>query len=156
MIYFLLQALADADPQFLRITIALTNALIAVTAVITGLARLFHYWRTRKEPKMTAKGTKVASTKRTERPPSTEVADFLAGELIGEFSELPEQLANTIGQVARLAITGGGYIGLSVSDDGVSAKLVVNRGQLRTERRFYRITDLEAALAICFSKLRSS
>lgn len=105
---------------------------------------------------MTTKGTKDARTTKSARDADTEKEDFLAGELHGEFTELPEQFANTIGQVARLTIAGGGYFGLSVSDDGVSAKLVINRGKLRTERRFYRLTDVEAALAVCLNKLRST
>lgn len=153
---FLLQQLAEADPQSLRIVIALTNAIIAATALLTASARLYHYIRERNQKTMATKGTKNAGTAKSARDADTEKEDFLAGELHGEFTELPEQFANTIGQVARLTIAGGGYFGLSVSDDGVSAKLVINRGKLRTERRFYRLTDVEAALAVCLNKLRST
>lgn len=103
---------------------------------------------------MTTKGAKLNGKRDKIEVDATSKADFLTGLISGEFTDIQPQLAANIGTIAGLAISGGGYFGLSVSDDGVSAKLVIHRGNLQTDRRFYRIADLEAALAKCLTVLK--
>lgn len=99
---------------------------------------------------------KPNATKRdTEVKRDTTPDDFPA-ELRGEFEQLPRQLAANIGAVARAAVVGGGYFGLSITDDGGSARLAIRRGSFVLDRRFYAVGKLEAALAYCVGKLRDA
>lgn len=84
-----------------------------------------------------------------------ETEDLLGADFAGEFGEVPTTLEAAIGCIARLAVIKGGYFGLSVSDDRVSCRLVVRTGKRGVDRRFYRLADLEAALAKCLTALRS-
>jgi hypothetical protein len=82
--------------------------------------------------------------------------DDFPEELRGEFEDLPQQLAANIGVVARATVIGGGYFGLSVTDDGGSVRLAIRRGTFAIDRRFYDVRKLESALAYCIGKLRES
>lgn len=126
----------------------------ALATATTAWAVLCHAWLVWGDRKMTAKGTKNGKPKDSSGTTVDNGPDFLAGIVSGEFAELPAQLVANIGTIAGLAITGGGYFGISASDDGVTARLVVKRGQLQTDRRYYRVADLEAALAKCLTVLR--
>jgi hypothetical protein len=77
--------------------------------------------------------------------------DFITS---GDFSDLSGQIVQNIGVVAAATTSGGGYFGLSTTDDGGSCRLAVRHGSLVLDRRFYRLTDLESALAYCIRKLR--
>lgn len=151
---FLLRQLADADPQFLRIVIAVTNALIAITTVVSALAKLAHYLKNKDHKAMTKKGTNNADAKRKSAPSDADTEDLLDGQFAGEFVQLPEGLTVALGTICRLALVNGGYFGLSVTDDGITARLALRTGKYHVDRRFYRLPDLEAALAKCLEKLR--
>jgi len=87
-----------------------------------------------------------------EAPP---LPDDFPSELRGEFSELSAVNIKCIGIVAGHAVTGGGYFGLSITDDGDSCKLVVRHKKLAFEKRCGSIKQLEALLAYCQTKLTS-
>jgi len=95
-----------------------------------------------------------SAAKRTESR-DTAPDDFPA-ELLGEFAEIPAQLAANIGTIAGIAVGGGGYFGISVTDDGGSVRLAIRHKSLNLDRRFYGIAKLEAALAYCLRKLRDA
>lgn len=82
--------------------------------------------------------------------------DLFDGEFPGEFTDLPKTIENPLGVVARLVCSNGGYFGLSITDDGGSARLAIRTGKFVADKRFYRLTELEAALAKAFSRLRES
>jgi len=79
--------------------------------------------------------------------------DDFPDELNGEFSDLPTQLVANIGTIAGLAISGGGYFGVSVTDDGGSCRLAIRNGSFILDKRFSTIAKLEGALAYCLRKL---
>jgi hypothetical protein len=97
---------------------------------------------------------KSNATKRSpEVKRDTTPSDFPA-ELRGEFEDFPQQLSSNIGVVARASVAGGGYFGLSVTDDGGSVRLAIRHGNFAIDRRFYDVRKLEQALAYCIGKLR--
>lgn len=79
--------------------------------------------------------------------------DDFPAELGGEFSTLPEQTLLNVGTIAGLAVSGGGYFGLSVTDDGGSVRLAVRSGSFVLDKRFYALGKFEGALAYCLRKL---
>jgi len=82
--------------------------------------------------------------------------DDFPDELRGDFDTLSDQLAANIGAIAAIAVSGGGYFGISVTDDGGSARLAIRHKSFELDRRFYGIGKLEAALAYCLRKLRDT
>ena len=86
--------------------------------------------------------------------PAAQTPDDFPDELGGEFTEIPDQLAANLGTVAGMVVSGGGYFGISVTDDGGSVRLAIRHGTLALDRRFYALTKLESALAYCVAKLR--
>jgi hypothetical protein len=84
---------------------------------------------------------------------TTTLPDDFPSELRGEFSEFTDVNIRCIGIVAGHAVTGGGYFGLSVTDDGDSCKLVVRHKKLAFEKRCGSIKQLETLLAYCQRKL---
>jgi len=89
----------------------------------------------------------------TDRKTDTAPDDF-PDELNGEFSELSEQLVRNIGTIAGLAVSGGGYFGVSVTDDGGSCRLAIRSGPFVLDKRFSTIAKFEGALAYCLRKLQ--
>lgn len=77
-------------------------------------------------------------------------------ELGGEFEGIPDQTLENIGTIAGLAISGGGYFGISVTDDGGSLRLAIRSGSFALDKRFYALAKFEGALAYCLGKLRDS
>jgi len=106
--------------------------------------------------KMNKKGPTNVQNGRKAPPANADEEDLFAGEFVGEFADLPTTIENPIGVVARLVCSNGGYFGLSITDDGGSARLAIRTGKFVADRRFYRLTELEAALAKAFSKLRET
>jgi len=92
-----------------------------------------------------------------QRGPATHKADTtpddFPDELSGDFAILPRQLVENIGTIAGLAVSGGGYFGISVTDDGGSCRLAVRNGSFVLDKRFSTIAKLEGALAYCLRKL---
>lgn len=79
--------------------------------------------------------------------------DDFPSELRGEFSELSDVNIKCIGIVAGHAVVGGGYFGLSITDDGDSCKLVVRHKKLAFEKRCGSLKQFETLLAYCQRKL---
>lgn len=149
---FLLQEL-DPDPDSIRMIIAATSLIVVLASLIAAIITLAVATYTRGTISMATKGTNNAKQQRTNSSTADHGEDFLAGEFTGEFAEISEQLAANLGTIAKLAVIGGGYFGISVSDDGVTSRLVIRRGAMATDRRFYRTSDLEHALAVALKKL---
>jgi hypothetical protein len=97
---------------------------------------------------------KSNATKRSPEIKRDTTPDDFPAELRGEFEDLPQQLSANIGTVARAAVLGGGYFGISVTDDGGSVRLAIRHGNFAIDRRFYDVRKLESALAYCIGKLR--
>lgn len=100
----------------------------------------------------TKKGTNDAE-RRTTKSTGASAPDDFPVELLGEFAELPEQLVKNIGTIAGASVAGGGYFGISVTDDGDSCRLAVRSGLFVLDKRFGSIAKLEGALAYCARKL---
>lgn len=81
------------------------------------------------------------------------VPDDFPSELLGEFAVLSDVVAGNLGIIARLATSGGGYFGFSITDDGGSCKLAVRHASLSFDRRLYSVVQLETLLAYCLRKL---
>lgn len=103
---------------------------------------------------MTTKGPKNVVNGRKTTGTDVPSEDLFDGEFPGEFADLPKTIENPIGVVARLVCSNGGYFGLSITDDGGSARLAIRTGKFVADKRFYRLTELEAALSKAFSRLR--
>lgn len=73
-------------------------------------------------------------------------ADFPA-EFGGEFQSLSQQLCANLGTLAGLALVGGGYFGISITDDGGSIRLAVRSGSFQFDKRFYSLAKFEGATA---------
>jgi len=100
----------------------------------------------------TKKGNEDAQ-RRPVTPKASVAPDDFPEEFDGEFLKLPNQLVKNIGVIAGLAVSGGGYFGLSVTDDGGSCRLAVRNGPFVLDKRFSTIGKLEGALAYCLRKL---
>lgn len=101
---------------------------------------------------MATKGTTDAKA----RPQSTQptaLPDDFPDELRGEFSAFSDVNRTCIGIIAGYAIVGGGYFGLSVTDDGDSCKLAIRCKKLAFEKRCGSLKQFEALLAYCQRKL---
>lgn len=101
---------------------------------------------TKKEAANATKGNTVA--KRDQAP------DDFPAELSGEFAELSDVTVKNVGAIAGLSVRGGGYFGISVTDDGGSIRLAVRNGSFALDKRFYAVAKFEGALAYCLNKLR--
>lgn len=84
---------------------------------------------------------------------ATALPDDFPSDLRGEFDGLPTNVCTAYGIVAGLALAGGGYIGLSTTDDGSSCKLAVRAARLSFEKRVISIAQLEKLLVYCKNKL---
>lgn len=102
---------------------------------------------------MPSAGDKKSGTRQKTNQPAATAPDDFPEELGGEFEEMGGQLAANIGTVASLAVRGGGYFGISVTDDGGSVRLAVRHESVTLDRRFYALGKLEAALAYLVRKL---
>lgn len=103
----------------------------------------------------TKRGTKNATDATRTSARDTTPDDF-PDELRGDFDALSGQLVENLGTIAALAVSGGGYFGISVTDDGGSVRLAIRHQSFNLDRRFYGIGKLEAALAYCLRKLRDA
>lgn len=103
---------------------------------------------------MPTKGAKNVQSSRKVELDATETTDPTSDIGGGDFTELPRTLEPALGAVVRVCTRGGGYFGLAITDDGGSAKLVVRTQHVVVERRFYKLTEFEAAIAKVFSSLR--
>lgn len=79
--------------------------------------------------------------------------DDYPAELRGEFERLHGQVVQNIATVAAAAISGGGYFGLSVTDDSGSLRLAIRHGAFALDKRYYGLAQFETALAYCMRKL---
>lgn len=96
----------------------------------------------------------ITSAQRGPISPKADVSpDDFPAELDGDFAVLPGQLAKSIGAIAGLALRGGGYFGISITDDGGSCRLAVRNGTFALDKRFSSLVKLEGALAYCLRKL---
>lgn len=102
---------------------------------------------------MKAKGVKKHEPKREGSESGPSPTDEFDNEFPSEFAGFPKQLIANIGPVIERALLGGGYFGISISDDRGSCKLVVRHGPFEFDRRLPTINHLEQALAFCFRKL---
>ncbi len=98
------------------------------------------------------KGKQDVQRGSTERKGDTAPDDF-PDELSGEFDTLSKTLVGNIGTIAGLAVAGGGYFGISITDDGGSCRLAVRSGPFVLDKRFSTVAKLEGALAYCLRKL---
>ena len=104
---------------------------------------------------MTTKRGGTSGSKRTTFTEPSSLPDDFPSELLGEFSDLPRQFWDNFGTVSGLALAKGGYIGLSVTDDGGSAKLAVRCSYVSFEKRVYKLADLERLTAYLLGKVKS-
>ena len=79
--------------------------------------------------------------------------DDFPSELLGEFANLSDVTAGNIGHICRWAVSGGGYFGFSITDDGDSCKLAIRSKKLSIEKRCGSLVQLETLLAYCRKKL---
>jgi hypothetical protein len=105
---------------------------------------------------MPTTGAKKNATRPKDSASTTQTPDDFPAELRGEFEEVGGQLAANIGTVAGMAVSSGGYFGISITDDGGSVRLAVRHGTLALDRRFYTVGQLESALAYLVGKLRDA
>jgi hypothetical protein len=103
---------------------------------------------------MPVKGDKGGNNRPVPRE-TTPLPDDFPSELRGEFSEFSAVNIKCIGIIAGHATVGGGYFGLSITDDGDSCKLVVRNKKLAFEKRCGSLKQFEALLAYCQTKLTS-
>lgn len=103
---------------------------------------------------MPAKGRTNVKRVREVADSSAETTDPTIDIGGGDFTELPGTLEPALGAVIRVCVRKGGYFGLSVTDDGGSAKLTVRTGRVTVDRRFYKLADFTAAIAKIFASLR--
>jgi len=96
---------------------------------------------------------KPSDTGRSTHTQGNTAPDDYPEELRGDFEQLSPQTIQNIGTVAGAAISGGGYFGLSVTDDGGSARLAIRHGAFVLDKRYYAVGKFEAALAYCVRKL---
>lgn len=71
-----------------------------------------------------------------------------------EFGNLPGQLTTNLGTVIGLVLRGGGYFGLSITDDGGAARIAVRCKRFTVDRRVYKLTDLQAVVSKIHTALR--
>ena len=102
---------------------------------------------------MTTTKGKTNDERRPISPKASIAPDDFPEEFDGEFLKLPSQLIKNFGTIAGLAISGGGYFGISVTDDGGSCRLAVRSGSFVLDKRFSTIAKLEGAMAYCLRKL---
>jgi hypothetical protein len=102
--------------------------------------------------KMATKGVKPNGRKPNSISEPDSLPDDFPAELAGEFIKLPSQFWGNFGTVAGRALARGGYLGLSVTDDGGSAKLAVRCPYVSFEKRVYKLTDLERLVSYLLTK----
>lgn len=78
--------------------------------------------------------------------PSDVPADF-PSEFDGEFTGLSGQLLANLATLAGMAVGGGGYFGISITDDGGSIRLAIRRASFTFDKRFYNLHKFEGACA---------
>ncbi len=104
---------------------------------------------------MPTKGVKTNATQRNKPTEPLGLPDDFPSELLGEFTELPERFWANFGTVCGLSLAHGGYVGLSITDDGGSAKLAVRCSYVSFEKRVYKLTDLERLTAYLLGKTKA-
>jgi len=103
---------------------------------------------------MPVKGVKNATRNRKANSTDAEAEDIFSDLPSGDFAGLPQSLEAALGALVRVCTRRGGYVGISITDDGGSAKLTIRTGNFHADRRFYKLADFEAAVAQVFGKLR--
>lgn len=101
---------------------------------------------------MATKGVKQNGSKYAHPAQSASIPNDFPPELTGEFNELPSQLWTNFGVVCGRALAHGGYVGVSITDDGGSAKLAVRCPYVTFEKRIYKLADLERLIAYLLTK----
>ena len=101
---------------------------------------------------MATKGVKNNGTRRSSELQHAVLPDDFPAELVGEFRELPQQFWTNFGTICGKVLAAGGYVGLSVTDDGGSAKLAVRCPLVSFEKRVYKFVDLERLTAYLLGK----
>lgn len=104
---------------------------------------------------MTTKRGETNATKRNKPTEPLGLPDDFPPELLGEFSNIPDRFWTNFGTICGLCLTGGGYIGLSITDDGGSVKLAVRCPYVSFEKRVYKLADLEAVTAYMLRKTKA-
>lgn len=101
---------------------------------------------------MPTKGVKTNAKRTIASTEPTSLPDDFPSELVGEFTKLSGQFWQNFGTVSGRCLAHGGYIGLSVTDDGGSAKLAVRCPYVSFEKRVYKFGDLERLTAYLLTK----
>ena len=104
---------------------------------------------------MTTKGARTNGRASNNAAKSDSLPDDFPPELSGEFTKLTKRFWSNYGTVAGTALSAGGYIGLSITDDGGSAKLAVRCPLVSFEKRVYKLADLERLVAYLLGKTQS-
>lgn len=102
---------------------------------------------------MAASKEKESAKRGTITPKRDTAPDDYPDDLDGEFASLDDQMVKNLGTICGLAIRGGGYFGISCTDDGQSVRLAVRNGAFVLDKRFSARAKLEGALAYCLRKL---
>lgn len=127
------------SPEGIALVLSIVNSLLLI-------------WRFYTVP---AKGSENVKGRRKGPDPRPETEDLLSDLPSGDFASIPQQLEPAIGALCAVVLSGGGYIGFSTTDDGGSAKLTIRTAKHYVDRRFYKLADLEAAIATVFSRVRN-
>lgn len=101
---------------------------------------------------MATKGVKTNATRAARELQHDVLPDDFPAELVGEFRELPQQFWQNFGVICGKCLAAGGYVGLSITDDGGSAKLAVRCPSVSFEKRVYKFSDLERLTAYLLGK----
>jgi hypothetical protein len=101
---------------------------------------------------MATKGRRNYGTERAADVQRDVLPDDFPAELVGEFRDLPAQFWQNFGTICGRVLASGGYVGLSITDDGGSAKLAVRCALVSFEKRVYKFVDMERLTAYLLGK----
>lgn len=131
--------------------------LLALVADASAAFLIYERYLIRKDQlKMPTKKDQSNAKPRTRAGKTDQVESQLDFEFSSEFSDLPEILCTNLGIILRLAIRNGGYFGLSVTDDGGSARLAIRCSRFTLDKRVYQLRQLELIASTVYSKLRDA
>ena len=101
---------------------------------------------------MASNPTRKSEPKRTSASESAIFPDDFPLGLGNEFFGIPELFWRNYGVVTGRVLSRGGYIGISVTDDGGSCKLAVRCPYISFEKRLYKLADAESVIAYLLTK----
>jgi len=137
-----------------RLVDAIYQAVLLLGAIAAAYSARRHLTINKELTPMESKGAKTHDAGRTNGHNAIEKEDLLDDAVTGEFAEIPQSLEAAIGAICRLSVINGGYFGVSVTDDRVSCRIVVNTGKGKHDRRYYRLADFSDVLAKLLPKLK--